>query len=276
MTSQSFTCQGCGGQFTGRKRKYCTKQCRSRLYDYQKYRKQGRTLRSEITAKAACNQTHQCLWCGKAFQPNRAGRTKYCSRGCWFEFSSAKSNLVAGLSASHKVHRVKCGWCGCRFDSRNRKIYCSEKCSYFFHFTQARMKAEAEFVAVEFSCRECGKRVQTSYGQPKTSFCSYACRRRNHGRIRRKIERARLREVQVERVDPIKVFNRDGWRCQICGTKTQKAKRGKVHPKAPELDHIVPLSVGGEHSYRNTQCACRECNSKKGNAVYGQIPMFST
>lgn len=263
MTNQSFTCQGCGGQFTGRKRKYCTKQCRSRLYDYKKSRKQGRTLRSEITAKAACNQTHQCLWCGKAFQPKRAGRTKYCSRGCWFEFSSAKSNLIAGLSASHKVHRVKCGWCGCRFDAQVGSKYCSEEC-------------RSKFVPVDFSCAECGNQVQTSYRDQRKKFCSDVCSGRNHRRIRRKMERARLREVQVERVDPIKVFDRDGWRCQICGTKTQKAKRGKVHPRAPELDHIVPLSVGGEHSYRNTQCACRECNSKKGNAVYGQIPMFAT
>lgn len=31
-----------------------------------------------------------------------------------------------------------------------------------------------------------------------------------------------------------------------------------------------------DHSYRNTQCACRSCNASKGSQVYGQIPMFAT
>lgn len=279
MTEQSFTCQGCGGQFTGRKmknRKYCTRQCGSRFYSYQKYREQGRTPREEITAKAACNQTHQCLWCQKEFQPKRAGRTQYCSRECFLEFSSAKSKMIAGLSASHKVHRAKCEVCGCRFEAQLGAMYCSAKCTYKSVSEKKMARARSEFVPVEFSCRECGQEVQTSYKDRRVSFCSETCMRRNHKRISRKVDRARLRDAQVERVDPIKVFVRDGWRCQICGTKTPKAKRGKVDPRAPELDHIVPLSVGGEHSYRNTQCACRECNGKKSNMVYGQIPMFAT
>jgi 5-methylcytosine-specific restriction endonuclease McrA len=90
------------------------------------------------------------------------------------------------------------------------------------------------------------------------------------------MDRARLRRAQVERVDPIKVFDRDAWRCQICGRKTPRERRGSINSNAPELDHIVPLSVGGEHSYRNTQCACRSCNASKGSQVYGQIPMFAT
>lgn len=276
MTEQSFSCQACGGQFTGRKRKYCTRKCGENFRNYQNCRKQGRKLRSEILAEAACNQTHQCAWCDKMFQPKRAGRTKYCSRDCWFEFWTARTKLISELSVVHKVRRAKCAWCGCRFDAKHGVKYCSKGCSNSFRAESARLKYEAEFVPVEFSCLECGKTVQTTYRQPRSSFCSDACSLRNAKRIRRKMERARLREVKVERVDPMKVFDRDGWRCQICGAKTPKAKRGKIDSRAPELDHIVPLSVGGEHSYRNTQCACRECNGKKGNMVYGQIPMFAT
>jgi 5-methylcytosine-specific restriction endonuclease McrA len=29
---------------------------------------------------------------------------------------------------------------------------------------------------------------------------------------------------------------------------------------APTLDHIVPLSKGGSHTYDNLQCACFRCN----------------
>ncbi|MCK4518139.1 HNH endonuclease [Candidatus Babeliales bacterium] len=37
------------------------------------------------------------------------------------------------------------------------------------------------------------------------------------------------------------------------------------HPLAVTIDHVIPLSCGGEHSYRNTQLACFRCNSIKGN-----------
>ena len=49
------------------------------------------------------------------------------------------------------------------------------------------------------------------------------------------------------------VFARDAWSCQYCGAA------------AENLDHIVPRSRGGEHSWENVVAACRRCNSKKEN-----------
>jgi phosphopantetheinyl transferase (holo-ACP synthase) len=272
MTDKSFTCRGCGCQFTGRKRIYCTKKCRSKHYDFLKYRKQGRKLQSEISSNAACNQTHHCFWCDLAFQPKRKGRDTFCSRECFFSFRKAKSQIISELTVSHRVWRNKCKQCGDRFDAKTKRGYCSSECEK----VKQHEKLKNNYTAVFFSCKECGKAVTTSYGDTRTTYCSNACSRRYYRRIVRKMERARLRKVKVETVDPIKVFDRDAWKCQICGIKTPKTKRGTIKPNAPELDHIVPLSVGGEHSYRNTQCACRSCNAAKGSNVYGQIPMFAT
>lgn len=79
----------------------------------------------------------------------------------------------------------------------------------------------------------------------------------------------------VENVNPIKVFERDKWKCQICGVKTPRRLRGKYDDNAPELDHIMPLSLGGARSYMNTQCACRKCNSDKSNASPVQPSLFA-
>jgi len=57
----------------------------------------------------------------------------------------------------------------------------------------------------------------------------------------------------------------------MCGTKTPQRLRGTLNKKAPELDHIVPMSKGGAHSYMNTQCLCRACNGAKSNEVIGQL-----
>jgi 5-methylcytosine-specific restriction endonuclease McrA len=47
------------------------------------------------------------------------------------------------------------------------------------------------------------------------------------------------------------VFLRDGGRCQYCNAA------------AESIDHIVPRSRGGTHTWENVVAACRACNSKK-------------
>lgn len=73
--------------------------------------------------------------------------------------------------------------------------------------------------------------------------------------------RARQYGVAYEDIDPFVVFRRDSWRCQICGYKVVKKWPSLRHAT---LDHIVPMSRGGEHVVENLQTACLSCNSKKG------------
>jgi 5-methylcytosine-specific restriction endonuclease McrA len=47
------------------------------------------------------------------------------------------------------------------------------------------------------------------------------------------------------------VFARDSWSCQYCGAA------------AENLDHVIPRSRGGLHSWDNVVAACRRCNAKK-------------
>ncbi len=47
------------------------------------------------------------------------------------------------------------------------------------------------------------------------------------------------------------VFARDGYRCQYCGAA------------AENIDHVVPRSRGGTHTWDNVVAACRRCNTGK-------------
>ena len=58
----------------------------------------------------------------------------------------------------------------------------------------------------------------------------------------------------VENVDPLVIYKRDEGICKICGKKVGSKW---------EVDHIIPLSRGGEHSYKNSQLAHPVCNRKK-------------
>src|SRR5438093_4179276 len=51
------------------------------------------------------------------------------------------------------------------------------------------------------------------------------------------------------------VFARDGWVCQYCGRA------------AENVDHVIPRSLGGTHTWDNVVAACRRCNSKKENRL---------
>ena len=88
--------------------------------------------------------------------------------------------------------------------------------------------------------------------------------------------RALKNNCKVEDFNPSEVFKRDRYICQLCGVKTRPDFKAKHHPKRPELDHIIPLSLGGDHSRLNTQCLCHQCNIEKSNTGTGdQLRMFS-
>lgn len=57
------------------------------------------------------------------------------------------------------------------------------------------------------------------------------------------------------------VFARDGHRCQYCGAV------------AENIDHIVPRSKGGPHSWENVVAACRPCNARKMDHFLHQTSM---
>jgi 5-methylcytosine-specific restriction endonuclease McrA len=50
------------------------------------------------------------------------------------------------------------------------------------------------------------------------------------------------------------IFKRDNFECQYCGTK-----------KDLTLDHVMPSSRGGPHSWLNLVTACKKCNARKGD-----------
>lgn len=61
----------------------------------------------------------------------------------------------------------------------------------------------------------------------------------------------------VENVDRKVVFERDNGICHIC--------LDVVDPADWHLDHIIPLSKGGPHSYDNTAVSHPFCNESKNN-----------
>lgn len=227
----------------------------------------------------------ECSVCRKTFPtPIGVRKRKTCSKSCADQRRKSlnRSYKRDGRYKGYKPplrHRI-CQNCGSSFNARSSKIKNCKACV----FGPLNAKGHASRSANAKSrlarvCQHCAaafvmKRIGKSY---EGKFCSQTCLSRSRildsfgPKLRRRL---RMRAARIESVDPIKVFDRDNWQCQLCGVKTPKSLRGKHKSNSPELDHIHPLSAGGAHSYVNTQCLCRKCNGAKGNALIGQLRMF--
>lgn len=88
-------------------------------------------------------------------------------------------------------------------------------------------------------------------------------------RKRNRTRRALKQTTQVESINEKEIYLRDGWICQHCKKKVNK-KLKHPDPMSPSLDHIVPLSRGGTHTYSNVQLAHLTCNISKHTSVLPQ------
>lgn len=70
-----------------------------------------------------------------------------------------------------------------------------------------------------------------------------------------------------------KLVARDGLRCAICGGMcdwNDHSWSEYCGPNYPSIDHIVPMSKGGGHTWDNVQVAHIICNSEKGDKVVSE------
>lgn len=58
-------------------------------------------------------------------------------------------------------------------------------------------------------------------------------------------------------------------KCALCGEQIDPMLVS-THTKAGSIDHIKPLSHGGNNSFANCQLVHRDCNFKKGDVYKGE------
>lgn len=259
LKHQVRQCVICGKEFTPRWRtqKCCSKAC-------------GRKSEAETKRK----HRPVCKFCGKAYIPKKPDRLTYCSREC--AHAAQKARAAARAEAEEKARRRVCVICGKVFRGQLNSKYCSDECRKEKKRRDARQHAESKHKSTRktVTCKECGKQFVPEYGTKRRRFCSEFCLHKYTHRVGKAVRRARIKGCSYEVFDPIEIFERDKWRCQLCGRKTPKSLRGTTDDRAPELDHIVPLALGGAHTRANVQCVCRRCNQTKGANVQGQLRLM--
>ena len=110
--------------------------------------------------------------------------------------------------------------------------------------------------------------------QRRTSDNKYYMRNKDKFVVHRRKRRALKKGVRHEDYNDNYIFERDGWICGICGRKINKRLK---YPNrlSVSIDHIVPLSLGGDDRPINVQAAHLRCNLGKNARNTGQLRMFA-
>lgn len=260
IPTSPLQCELCRSPFTARGRgrtakRFCSDVCRSR----------AETRRYRVPVASIC------VGCSLEFHPKKSDRTTYCSRECSFK------------SKARQPPKVRhCKHCAAPLQ-KGRKLFCSDECSerlVSLKRTRCCKVCQSSIKVVgnewqRFCGSECRElwRKQTAPLRIATRRKAKQVRRTKYGKGWRK--RCRVLALAYEPVNVTVVFDRDRWCCQICGKRTPQSRRGSLTDNAPTLDHRIPLSKGGGHLYSNVQCACRKCNTTKGNRSFiGQTSLF--
>lgn len=69
-----------------------------------------------------------------------------------------------------------------------------------------------------------------------------------------------------DKIDHLAVFEAHRWTCYVCKKPIDRRLRFP-HFMAATIEHIVPLSMGGTHTWDNVAASHARCNWERGNSI---------
>lgn len=231
--------------------------------------------------------TIKCKVCGdvttrsaRCIRGNERIRCRNCDEIKRLE-SDVRNDLVKTLKSLVKVKKQEeeeflenkkrnqifvCTVCGIEFRYGDvwMKKFCSTDCLNK-HKEQLESERNKERI-----CEECGSSF-TMKGSKRKSYCSEQCCKRNQNR--RKELKNKFKNAKIDySISLKKLYERDNGVCYICGEMCDWEDYGVrdcgtiiCGDRYPSIEHIVPASRGGSHTWDNVALAHRHCNTMKSN-----------
>lgn len=142
-----------------------------------------------------------------------------------------------------------------------------------------RKRKEREAKAIERKAEEERKRDERKHPCPvcgeatfRNKYCSVDCAKKADNKRRDFSRRVKLMSAMVDKDITVEgLYRRDGGTCYLCGRKcnfedyTVKDGAFIVGDWYPSIDHVIPLTKGGLHSWNNVMLAHHRCNSEKSD-----------
>lgn len=259
-------CVVCGKEYTSKlNSKYCSKKCKAKAWKENKLKEDAMYFKKYY--KKAEPKIKNCKICGTEF--NGVGKGVLCEQ-CKLAKEN-KKNIIK-----------KCKNCGVDIPSgvHGRTLYCSIKCRSEYQLINGRVNKNKEKIR---ECIICGKKFEY-YATEKT--CSKICWEESmkmiKKRARKKYKKIYGRSDKLKRfkgtkrdwtITLKKLYEKDNGICYICGQKCDfedfKIVDGTVicGDMYPSIDHVIPASKGGTHTWDNVRLAHRKCNYVKNDDI---------
>lgn len=107
----------------------------------------------------------------------------------------------------------------------------------------------------------------------KAAALGRAWNKKNRDRILgyRRVRQAKKRGSAFERgVTRPKIYARDGGICYLCWRILPK-KAACTNLLQPTMEHVIPVTDGGDHTFANVRLACRHCNAAKSTKLLSEL-----
>lgn len=116
-------------------------------------------------------------------------------------------------------------------------------------------------------CKACTREIKAAWNvnnKDRKAATDAAWKQANPEKVRasHRERRAKKRNAFVEYVDETLLLERQDYQCYWC-LRDIDTSGGQHSPLYPNLEHIIPIHLNGEHSYANCVMSCRSCNNQK-------------
>jgi endogenous inhibitor of DNA gyrase (YacG/DUF329 family) len=199
----------------------------------------------------------KCPICNIKVKQQKKGRTKlYCSKTCKILMDSKRRK---NIYAKPK----ECFHCKQTFEWKPYLKYCSNSCKRFAQNARNRTKKSFSICAI------CGSQAIGSNTWIR-KYCSFECQLKGiYGGKPPLSERSRkaqrnMRERNAPGLTYLEIrdlriqWQKDGLVCVYCAGPFDT------------IDHVIPLTRGGDNMKSNLVPACRSCNSSKGQKLLSE------
>lgn len=127
------------------------------------------------------------------------------------------------------------------------------------------------------SCMGCGAMFLYD-DRTHQKYCSKQCARRLRQKKKEVVRRIRTKAQMVDNdITLEKLYQRDGGICYLCGRVCDWNDRVVIDGTVicgdnyPSIEHVIPLSKDGKHSWANVKLACRKCNNHKRDNIIESV-----
>lgn len=188
---------------------------------------------------------------------------------------------ASGLCSNHYKQKLKYGKPGstlgktggeCSVDGCEKPVHSLGFCLVHYQKQrkygnplEVRQQKHSEF------CIDCGKKTKnSSLGRCRKCYHNYKVSTdeefRHKMNMRNHRRRANKLKVESSKYTKEEVIERNGGICHICGKQIDLTLKSP-HKKSFSIDHIIPVSLGGNDTLDNVLPAHRNCNSSKGTKL---------